>query len=260
MEGPVDSDQKRTWETCWLGMVDYDDAWRLQERMASEIASGRRSPVLLLLEHPHIYTLGRSGHEENVLWDEAERASRGLTLRLVDRGGDVTYHGPGQLVGYPLLPLAEPGWTGKLKEGTRIPQADYVGYVRNLEKALILALARLGIVAGQRPGLTGVWVAADVWARCPRCDPRVKPAPAKIASIGVKVDANGISRHGFALNVATDPVYWEGIVPCGLDQVQMANITDLIEPGPGMDEVTEVVLAAFEEVFHCRLNRNVSCF
>lgn len=241
---------ERTWEARWLGMVDYDTAWRLQDRLALEIAAGERAPTLLLLEHPHVYTLGRRGREENVLWPPEELERRGIALRSVDRGGDVTYHGPGQLVGYPLLPLAPSGWSGE-----RLPQADFVGYVRNLERALVLALARLGVVSGQRAGFTGVWVAADVWARCPRCDPRLKPSPAKIASIGVKVDARGVSRHGFALNVATDPVFWEGIVPCGLEQVQMANLSDLLDPAPPMDAVREAVLQAFEEVFGCRLRR-----
>ncbi len=237
-----------TWEAFWLGSIDYDEAWRMQEQMAQEIAAGSRPPTLLLLEHPHVYTLGRRGQEVNVLWDAAQRAQHGIALRRVDRGGDVTYHGPGQLVGYPLLPLAPRGWSGE-----RLPQADFVGYVRDLEKTLIFALARLGIVAGQRQGLTGVWVAADVWARCPRCDPARKPQPAKIASIGVKVDVRGVSRHGFALNVATDPLYWEGIIPCGLEQVQMANIADLLDPPPSMEQVREAVLISFEDVFHCRI-------
>ena len=238
------------WEVHWLGSIDYDEAWQLQDRLAQEISAGQRPPTLLLLEHPHVFTLGRRGQLENVLWDESRRAEQGVTLRWVDRGGDVTYHGPGQLVGYPLLPLAPPGWSGE-----RLPQADFVGYVRSLEKALIFALARLGVVAGQREGLTGVWVAAEVWARCPRCDPAQKPAPAKIASIGVKVDARGVSRHGFALNVATDPTYWEGIIPCGLDQVQMVNLADLLYPSPEMEQVREAVLAGFEEEFHCRFRQ-----
>lgn len=246
----MEPSHERVWAFRWLGSIDYDVAWQLQNDLAAAIAAGKQPPTLLLLEHPHVYTLGRQAQAENVLWDEAQRVSRQITLRSVDRGGDVTYHGPGQLVGYPLLPLAPAGWTG----GERLPQADYVGYVRRLEKMLIFALARLGVVAGQREGLTGVWVAADVWARCPRCDPRVKPAPAKIASIGVKVDVQGISRHGFALNIATDPLYWEGIVPCGIDQVQMANLADLLDPPPGMTQVREAVVAAFEEVFECHLH------
>lgn len=242
--------EDRTWEARWLGTLEYDEAWHLQERLAMEVAAGQRLPTLLLLEHPHVYTLGRRGRAENVLWPAEELSRRGIALRSVDRGGDVTYHGPGQLIGYPLLPLAPRGWSGE-----RLPQADFVGYLRDLERTLILALARLGVAAGQRDGLTGVWVAEHVWARCPRCDPRLKPAPAKIASIGVKIDARGVSRHGFALNIATDPMYWQGIVPCGLEQVQMANLTDLLDPAPELPIVQEAVLAAFEAVFQCRLLR-----
>lgn len=238
------------WEARWLGLVPYDDGWRIQNQMAAEIAAGQRSPTLLLLEHPHVYTIGRRGGENNLLWDEAQRAARGVTLREVDRGGDVTYHGPGQLVGYPLIPLAPKGWAGE-----RLPQADYVGYVRRLEQVLINALARLGVVSGQRSGLTGVWVPADVWARCPRCDPAQKPEPVKIASIGVKVDVNGVSRHGFALNVATDPLYWQGIVPCGLQQVRMADLSDLLDPVPDMAVVRDAVVEAFESVFQCSMRR-----
>lgn len=245
--------QERQWNACWLGTVDYDQAWQLQDRLAAEIADGTRAPTLLLLEHPHVYTLGRRGKIENVLWNETQRAENGVDLRVVDRGGDVTYHGPGQLVGYPLLPLAPPGWTTQADQSSRIPQADYVGFVRSLEKVLIFALARLGVVGGTRQGLTGVWVAADVWARCPRCLPALKPAPAKIASIGVKVDAKGVSRHGFALNIDTDPHYWKGIIPCGLDQVQMANLSDFLDPMPTMDQIRETVILAFEEVFLCHL-------
>ncbi len=239
---------ERTYEIQRLGVVDYDAAWKLQDRLAAEIAAGQRRPTLLLLEHPHVYTFGRRGHDENLLWDEATLAERGITLRYVDRGGDVTYHGPGQLVGYPLLPLAPQGWVGE-----RLPQADFVGYVRKLEKALIFALAKFGVAAAQREALTGVWVPAEVWAKCPRCIPALKPAPAKIASIGVKVDARGISRHGFALNVATEPAYWAGIIPCGLDQVQMANLADVISEVPTMDQVMEAVESAFETVFECRM-------
>jgi lipoate-protein ligase B len=246
-EPPLTNDTD-AWEAHWLGRLAYSEAWRLQDRLAREIAEGKRPPTLLMLEHPHVYTLGRRGSAENVLWDEAQRLAHNVELIHVDRGGDITYHGPGQLVGYPLLPLAPKGWAGE-----RLPQADYVGYVRRLEKTLILALAHLGIVAGQREGLTGVWVAADVWSRCPRCIPALKPEPAKIASIGVKVDVNGISRHGFALNVDTDPTYWEGIVPCGLRQVQMANLADLLESPPAVEQVRDAVLDAFAEVFDRRL-------
>jgi lipoyl(octanoyl) transferase len=127
-------------ETLFLGQVDYQAAWDLQNRLAAEIAAGQRAPTLLLLEHPHTYTIGRRGGDEHLLWDEARLQAEGASVYHVDRGGDITYHGPGQLVGYPLIPLATLGW-----QGDRLPQADYVGYVRKLEKVIILTLTRFGI-------------------------------------------------------------------------------------------------------------------
>jgi len=124
-----------------------------------------------------------------------------------------------------------------------LPQADFTGYLRKLEQAIIHLLARLGVASGQRDGLTGVWVPANVWAKCLRCDPMLKIEPAKIASIGVKVDAHGISRHGFALNVNPKMDYWEAIIPCGLVGVQMACVADMVEP-PQMVEIAK--MAALE--------------
>src|SRR5512139_2083465 len=128
-----------------LGLIEYERAWKLQDEYAREIAEEKRPPTLLLLEHPHVYTFGRRGKQENLLWGEEQLKQKGIAIHWVDRGGDVTYHGPGQLVGYPLLPLTPVPWEeriGEKGEG-RIPQADYVGYVRKLEKTLIVALARL---------------------------------------------------------------------------------------------------------------------
>jgi lipoyl(octanoyl) transferase len=219
-----------------LGLIEYERAWKLQEDYAREIAEGERPPTLLLLEHPHVYTFGR----------------------------DVTYHGPGQLVGYPLLPLGaqsfptlpirsqemSPRRHGDASDSVRIPQADYVGYVRKLEETLIVALARLGLAAGQRSGLTGVWIQADVHSRCPRCKPEDRKKPAKIAAIGVKVDARGVSRHGFALNVNPDMDYWEGIIACGLENEPIVSLADLFPEPPSMERVKQEVIAAFSEVFH----------
>jgi lipoate-protein ligase B len=226
-----------------LGLIEYERAWKLQEEYAAEIAEGKRAPTLLLLEHPHVYTFGRNGRAENLLWGEEKLKEKGIEVHWVDRGGDVTYHGPGQLVGYPLVPL------GKLDEHNHLPQADYVGYVRRLEKMLIRALARLGLPAGQRSGMTGVWVQADVYSRCPRCRPEDRQKPAKIAAIGVKVDAHGVSRHGFALNVAPDMSYWDGIIACGLADDPVVSLADLVTPLPDMQKVKKEIAAAFGEVF-----------
>jgi len=233
---------KQVCQVHWLGLVDYDSAWQMQARMAEEIASRQRLPTLLLLEHPPVITIGRRGGRQHILWGDNELQRQGVMVREVDRGGDVTFHGPGQLVGYPLLPLAKPGWAGE-----RLPQADFTGYLRKLERAIIHLLARLGIVAGQREGLTGVWVPADIWAKCIRCDPKLKPAPAKIASIGVKIDGKGISRHGFAVNIHPQMEYWESIIPCGLEGVQMARVTDFVNP-PDMAEVARLAAEELGDV------------
>ncbi len=242
-------------QTLDLGLIEYERAWKLQDQYASEIAAGARPPTLLLLEHPHVYTFGRKGHAENLLWDEETLKEKGIAIHWVDRGGDVTYHGPGQLVGYPLIPLTPLRLPqnslnlGGEKEGGKILDADYVGYARKLEKTLIVALARLGVASGQRSGLTGVWIQADVYSRCPRCRPEDRAKPAKIAAIGVKVDVNGISRHGFALNVNPDMEYFDGIIACGLVDEPVVSLADLLTSPPGMEKVKQEVTVAFSETF-----------
>jgi lipoyl(octanoyl) transferase len=241
-----------------LGLVDYETAWKLQGTYAAEIAAGARPPTLLLLEHPHVYTFGRRGQAENLLWNDIQLKKKGVATHWVDRGGDVTYHGPGQLVGYPLLklPPLPMGRVPKRVEGpggrvepVETVRVDYVGYIRKLEQTLITALANLGLVAGQRKGLTGVWVQADVWSRCPRCHPEDRQKPAKVAAIGVKVDARGVTRHGFALNVDPDMSYWDGIIACGLADEPVVSLADLLEPVPNMDRVKQGVVSAFGEIF-----------
>ena len=254
-----------------LGLIEYETAWKLQDDYAADIALGKRPPTLLLLEHPHVYTFGRRGQAENLLWGEEQLKARGVTVHWVDRGGDVTYHGPGQLVGYPLLPLTpihrEERKGARRDESleetenlrdlrgfavqSRIPDADYVGYVRKLEETLITALARLGVGAGQRAGKTGVWIQADAYSRCAtrRCRPEDREKPAKLAAIGVKVDARGVTRHGFALNVNPDMTYWDGIIACGLAGEPIVSLEDLLFPPPTMERVKQEVVRAFGEVF-----------
>ena len=225
-----------------LGLIDYETAWKLQDEYAAEIAEGKRPPTLLLLEHPHVYTFGRKGNSDNLLWNEDQLKEKGISTYWVDRGGDVTYHGPGQLVGYPLIPL------GKLNQDNRLPDSDYVGYVRRLEEMLIGVLMQYGIGAGQRPGKTGVWIQADVHSRCIHCKPEDRQKPAKIAAIGVKVDAKGVTRHGFALNVNPDMEYWDGIIPCGLPE-PVVSLADLLDPVPSMQDVKEKVKNSFIQIF-----------
>ncbi len=233
----------RICEVRRLGLVPYREAWELQKRLAAGRAADSIPDTLLLLEHPHTYTLGRSGRAENLLWDESQLAERGVTVEWVDRGGDITYHGPGQLVGYPILKL------GALAADGRLPQTDYVGYVRRIEEMLIRALARFGIVSGQMNDLTGVWVQPDMASRCPHCPPAAKLAPSKIAAIGVKVDARGVSQHGFALNIAPDMSYFDGIIPCGIRDHGVISMADLLGDAPEMEVVMDVVAVEFGKVF-----------
>ena len=231
-----------TIEILDVGLIDYERAWKLQDEYAAEIAKGTRPPTLLLLEHPHVYTFGRKGNASNLLWNETQLKEKGISTYWVDRGGDVTYHGPGQLVGYPLIPL------GKLNQNDRLPEADYVGYIRKLEEMLIGVLMGYGIVSGQRLGKTGVWIQADVHSRCIHCKPEDKKKSAKIAAIGVKVDVNGVTRHGFALNVNPDMDYWNGIIPCGLTE-PVVSLADLLDPPPSMQDVKARVESEFQKVF-----------
>jgi lipoate-protein ligase B len=177
-----------------------------------------------------VYTFGRQGKTENLIWDQVELARRGINVHWSDRGGDVTYHGPGMLVGYPVIPLENRGTDSN-------PSWDLVGYLRRLEKAIIGTLMGYGIAAGQIPGQTGVWVQPDVLSRCITCPPEKRASPAKIASIGVRVDARGITRHGFALNVSPDMAYWDGIVACGLENQNKISMAMLLEDAPAVGEV-----------------------
>jgi lipoate-protein ligase B len=224
--------------------MPYAEAWELQKGLAAKRAAGEIPDTLLLLEHPHTYTLGRSGRAENLLLDEAQLAARGIEVHWVDRGGDITYHGPGQLVGYPILKLGAP-----ISGDGRIPRADYVGYVRRIEETLIRTLAHFGLVAGQIPGLTGVWIQPDVASRCPHCPPAARQRPSKIAAIGVKVDARGVTRHGFALNVNPDMSYWDGIIGCGLPDHASISMADLLGDGLAMGAVMDELVKQFGKVF-----------
>jgi lipoate-protein ligase B len=205
-----------------LGLIDYQAAYTLQTRLAEKIAGGEHPAALLLLQHPHVYTFGRQGNPENLLWDQIQLADRGIAVEWTDRGGDVTYHGPGQLVGYPLLLLS----------------GGVLNYLRKLEEVLIQTLAGFGIPATRVEGQTGVWVSEGEDA-----------LPSKIASIGVRVDAHGITRHGFALNIATDMDYWGGIIACGLENQKKTSIHTLRADAPGLPAVQARLGDHFAEVF-----------
>lgn len=222
-----------------LGLVPYQQAWDLQVQLAGQIAAGDIPTTLLLLEHPHTFTFGRRGQAANLLWSESELKQHGVEVYWVDRGGDVTYHGPGQLVGYPLVPLKINDLvTSTQADRSALPQADYIGYLRKLEQVLIQALHHFGVKSERIKNLTGVWVNGS-----------------KIAAIGVKVDSHGVTRHGFALNVAPDMSYWDGIIGCGLSGYSVTSLAVLQSVPPSMQQVVQAVVTAFEDVFEveCQL-------
>lgn len=230
-----------------LGEVPYQQAWDLQNQMAGEIHAGDRPPSLLLLEHPHTYTFGRSGNSKNLLWDQEQLANKDIDVHWVDRGGDITYHGPGQLVGYPLLPL---GTLQRDATARQLPRADYIGYLRNLEGVLIIALHEFGLQAIRQQGMTGVWLPGASTQEAATRKQESDLLPVKIASIGVKVDSHGISRHGFALNVNPDMSYWQGIVACGLDGYSESSLAQQLSPAPRMQTVIEKLIPEFGRQFH----------
>ena len=228
-------------EVRWLGRIAFEEARQLQEQIAGDLAAGKRPPALLLLEHPPTFTFGRRGRQEHLLWKGDELSSRGVAVVWTDRGGDVTFHGPGQLVGYPIFPLRSLGnEPPNLGEGGRLPQADYVGFLRKLEEVILLTLEEFGVGGFRMPGMTGVWVRGHQ-AQADR--------PAKIAAIGVKVDTRGITRHGFALNVDPDMSYFEGMVGCGLHGYGAASLAQILHPCPRMEIVIGAVTGSFEKVF-----------
>jgi lipoyl(octanoyl) transferase len=203
--------------SCWLGSVPYQRAWDRQRSLVEEVRSGAAPDTLLLLEHPHVFTMGRKALAEHVLWDESERRVREVELIWSDRGGDATYHGPGQLVGYPILDLAANG-------------LDLLEYLRGLEASLISYLAELGITGGAVPGLTGVWV-----------------GDAKVAAIGVKFNG-GVVSHGFALNLTTDLDYFGGIVPCGIVDRTVTSVAALTGRRIPVEEAAHRYAAHFSRV------------
>jgi lipoyl(octanoyl) transferase len=202
-----------------LGVVAYADAVDLQERLVRERRSGEIGDTLLLLQHPHVITLGSGTHPENVLVSPAERERRGIGLWETGRGGDVTYHGPGQLVGYPILDL-------------KPDRCDLHRYLRDLEEALIGVLGSFGLAGQREPGLTGVWV-----------DDR------KLAAIGVRVSSGWITSHGFALNVNTDLSFFETIVPCGIRDHAVGSIAAELGREVAMEEAEDAAVAELERVF-----------
>jgi lipoyl(octanoyl) transferase len=202
-----------------LGLLPYGAALDLQARLVRERRAGEIPDTLLLLEHPHTITRGSASRQEHILLGPEERAARGISLHDSGRGGDVTYHGPGQLVGYPILDL-------------KPDRCDLHRYLRDLEEVLIRTLAELGIRADRKTGLTGVWV-----------------EDRKLAAIGVRVSSGWITSHGFALNVEPDLSYFESIVPCGIRGHGVGSIAAELGKPTEMALVERVVECHFRAHF-----------
>ena len=206
-------------EVRWLGRVAYADALALQEELRERLGRGEIGETVLLLEHPDVITFGRGAKPENALASDTELRRSGYDVFRVNRGGDVTWHGPGQLVGYPLLDLARHG-------------SDVHVYLRALESVLIAALADFGIAAGRRAGYAGVWL-----------DER-----RKIASIGVGV-RRWLTLHGFALNVDCDLARFRAIVPCGLAGVEMVSMASVLGRPVALEDVADRVELELAKAF-----------
>lgn len=213
-------------ESVWLGRVPYAEALELQARMHEARARDEVPDTLIQLEHESVFTIGRRGSRAEVLWDDETLRQRGVTVYDADRGGQVTYHGPGQLVGYPIVSLGR--------------GADLVRYLRNLEEALIRALASFGVAAGRVDGHAGVWV-----------------GDSKIAAVGVRV-TKGVTKHGYALNVAPDLAFFSGIIPCGITSRGVTSMAALVDVVPTVEGAASEVERHLSEVLGLRVVRAVS--
>lgn len=215
-------------KTGWLvrpgGLVPYRVAYDVMHELAERRAAGEVPDTLILLEHPPVYTLGRRSDPAHVLWTEQEIRGAGAELFGVDRGGSVTFHGPGQLVGYPILDLG--------------PARDAMTYLRRLEDVVIRACADAGVAVGRDPDETGVWAGT-----------------AKVCAIGVKLTHVRVTLHGFALNCTTDLSWFGAIVPCGLADRSVTSLSELAGREVTVEEMAPLVAARFEEVFGVVLER-----
>jgi lipoyl(octanoyl) transferase len=232
-------------EFLYLGRVGYDEGLRLQAEVAAYRLAGRLDNVLLLLEHPPVLTLGRNARRENVLASDELLARRGVTLHEINRGGDVTYHGPGQLVGYPIFDLR----SLVNAKGGRLGPVDFV---RMMEEALIRLCGVYGVRAGRIAGLTGVWCGLHAAANGDAFDESNATAKArKVGAIGIHV-SRGITSHGFAFNVTTDLRDFQLINPCGITDKPVTSLEREIPDGvslPGLEEMAHQAARQFGHVF-----------
>ncbi|HKF48958.1 MAG TPA: lipoyl(octanoyl) transferase LipB [Terracidiphilus sp.] len=225
----------------YLGRVAYDEALKLQEELVELRRNDRIGNVLLLLEHPPVLTLGRHANRANVLATDEMLAARGVTLHQINRGGDVTYHGPGQLVGYPVFDLR----TFNNPGGGRMGPVDFV---REMEEALIRLCAVYGVRAGRIAGLTGVWCPGIA---CGGSLEESRETSAKIGAIGIHV-SRGITSHGFAFNVRTDLEYFRLINPCGITDKPVTSLErEAADPAmpPGLEAIAHEAARQFGHVF-----------
>ncbi|HAA02314.1 MAG TPA: octanoyltransferase [Syntrophobacteraceae bacterium] len=217
---PTRENSRPTHCEVWrLGVVDYLDAWKLQRQLAEARATGRTEDVLLLLEHPPTYTLGVTTDETHLLVPREQLLRQGIAVVEVDRGGDITYHGPGQAVGYPILDISS-------------HRGGALRYLRDLEEVLMRALHAMDVCGRRLRPFTGVWVGEE-----------------KIAAIGVKVNARNITTHGFALNVCPDLKAFDRIVPCGIQGKAVTSLEKVLGHRVPMEDVMEEVVGAFGQVF-----------
>ncbi|MGE5431278.1 MAG: lipoyl(octanoyl) transferase LipB [Syntrophomonadaceae bacterium] len=202
-----------------LGLMDYERAWELQRRTFDLRRNNDIPDTLYLLEHPHTYTLGKVADRKNLISPENVLKEKGISVYDIDRGGDITYHGPGQIVGYPILDLAQ--W----KQDTHL-------YLRSIEEVIILTCRDYGLEAGRIEKLTGVWI-----------------EDRKIAAIGIKV-SRWITMHGFAFNINTDLSLFNGIIPCGITDKSVTSLSKELGREVDMTEVKERIVNNFKNIFN----------
>ena len=208
----------RTFDYSDLGLIDYKQAWDLQKEIFDLRLRNEINDTFFLLEHPHTYTLGKVAERENLISSESQLKELGISVYDIDRGGDITYHGPGQIVGYPIIKLSD--W----KEDTHL-------YLRGLEEVIILTCREYGIETERNSKYTGVWIGER-----------------KIAAIGIKV-SRWITMHGFAFNVNTDLSYFGGIIPCGIKDKEVTSLQRELGREISIDEVKEKLIKNFIKVF-----------
>lgn len=224
-----------------LGLMDYKECWNLQETLFNKVVSikvnNRDLPIeehknqehhFLFVEHPHVYTLGKSGDENHLLLNETQLHQQEASYYKINRGGDITYHGPGQIVGYPILDLD-------------FFFTDIHKYLRLLEETIILTLAEYGIASGRSKGETGVWLEAEN-----------KLKARKICAMGVRC-SRWVTMHGFALNVNCDLNYFDNIIPCGIKDKTVTSLKAELGKVIDMDELKEKLKKHFEKLFECEL-------